>query len=65
MAPVAKNRPSTIRSLSDGTGSFFKKFLKNLYCDIIELDKGYKLIYLFPNLVSVKKIFADFKLRTF
>ena len=64
IAPVAKNRPGTIRSLSNSIRHFFKKYLKTLYNNFIDLDKGYKSIYLFPNLVSVKKIFIDFKLKT-
>ena len=64
IAPVAKNRPGTIRSLSNSTEHFFKKYLKTLYDNIIDLDKSYKFIYLFPNLDSNKKIFIDFKLRT-
>ena len=62
---MAKNRPGTIRFSSDGTDRFFIKFFKNLYNNIIELNKGYKSIYLFPNLGSVKKIFRDFNLRAF
>ena len=62
---MVKNRPNIIRFLSNSTDGFSIKFLKNLYSNIIELDKGYKSIYLFPNLVSVKKIFKDFNLRTF
>ena len=64
IAPVAKNRLGTIRSLSDSTEHFFKKYLKTLYNNIIDLDKGYRFIYLFLNLSSYKKIFVDFKLRT-
>ena len=62
---MVKNRPNIIRFSSNNTDGFSIKFLKNLYSNIIELDKGYKSIYLFPNLVSVKKIFKDFNLRTF
>ena len=62
---MAKNRPDIIRFSSNGTDGFLIKFLKNLYYNIIELDKGYKSIYLFPNLVSMKKIFRDFNLRAF
>ena len=65
IAPVAKNRPNTIRSLSDGGWLNLKKFLETLYSNIIDLNKNYKFISLFSNLVSVKKIFIDFKLRTF
>ena len=61
---MAKNRPSTIRSISDSTRHFFKKYLKTLYNNIIDLDKGYRFIYLFSNLGNYKKIFIDFKLRT-
>ena len=64
IAPVAKNRLGTIRSLSDGTRHFFKKYLKTLYDNTIDLDKGYRFIYLFSNLNNNKKIFIDFKLRT-
>ena len=64
IAPMVKNRPGTIRSLSNSTRYFFKKYLKTLYNNIIDLDKGYRFIYLFPNLVSIKEIFVDFKLRT-
>ena len=63
IAPMAKNRPGTIRSLSDGIEYFFKKYLKTLYNNIINLNKGYRFIYLFFNLNSDKKIFIDFKLR--
>ena len=62
---MVKNYPDTIRFLSNSTNRFSIKFLKNLYSNIIELDKGYKSIYLFPNLVSVKKLFKDLNLRTF
>ena len=62
---MAKNRPSTIRSSSDDTRSISKKFLKILYSDIIELDKGYKSIYLFTNSVNIKRIYKSLKLRTF
>ena len=65
MAPVAKKQPPTTLPLSDGTEDFFKKFLKTLYGNVIGLKKRYKSIYLFPNLFSVKKMFGDFKLRTF
>ena len=65
IAPITKNRLDTIRSLSNSTRYFFKKYLKTLYSNIIDLNKDYKSIYLFSNLVSVKKIFIDFKLRTF
>ena len=65
MGPVTKKQPLITLSLSDGTEDFFKKFLKTLYGIVIGLSKCYKSIYLFPNLVSVKKIFGDFKLRTF
>ena len=65
MGPVAKKQPLITLSLSDDTEDFFKKFLKTLYGNVIGLNKGYKSIYLFPNLVSVKKVFRDFKLRTF
>ena len=65
MASVAKKQPLTTLPLSDGTEDFFKKFLKTLYSNVIELKKRYKSIYLFPNLVTVKKMFRDFKLRTF
>ena len=65
MSPVAKKQPLITLSLSDGTEDFFKKFLKTLYGNVIGLKKRYKSIYLFPNLVSVKKMFGDFKLRTF
>ena len=65
MAPVAKKQPPTTLPLSDGTEDFFKKFLKTLYGNIIGLKKRYRSIYLFPNLISVKKMFGDFKLRTF
>ena len=64
IAPMAKNRPSTIRSLSDSIRHFFKKYLKTLYNNIIDLDKDYRFIYLFFNLNNNKKIFIDFKLRT-
>ena len=64
IAPMAKNRPGTIRSLSNSIKHFFKKYLKTLYNNIIDLDKGYRFIYLFSNLVSIKEIFIDFKLRT-
>ena len=63
IAPVAKNRPGTIRFLSNSTGHFLKKYLKTLYSNIIDLDKNYKSIYLFSNLISVKKIFIEVKLR--
>ena len=65
MAPVAKKQPPTTLPLSDGTEDCFKKFLKTLYSNVIGLKKRYKSIYLFPNLASVKKMFGDFKLRTF
>ena len=65
MGPVAKKQPPTTLYLSDGTEDFFKKFLNTLYGNVIGLSKGYKSVYLFPNLVSVKKMFGDFKLRTF
>ena len=63
IAPMVKNRPGIIRSLSNSIRHFFKKYLKTLYNNIIDLDKGYRFIYLFPNLVSIKEIFIDFKLR--
>ena len=63
IAPVVKNHSNTIRSLSDSTRHFFKKYLKTLYNNIIDLDKSYRFIYLFSNLSSDKKIFIDFKLR--
>ena len=65
MGPVAKKQPLITLPLSNGTEDFFKKFLETLYSNVIRLNKGYKSIYLFPNLVSVKKMFGDFKLRTF
>ena len=64
IAPMVKNRPGIIRSLSNNTKYFFKKYLKTLYNNIIDLDKSYRFIYLFPNLDNNKKIFIDFKLRT-
>ena len=62
---MVKNRPNTIRSLSDSTRSISKKFLKILYSDIIELNKGYKSIYLFTNSISIKRIYKSLKLGTF
>ena len=59
---VAKNRPNIISSLSDSIRLNLKKFLKILYSNIIELDKYYKSIYLFPNLVSINFFFIEFKL---
>ena len=64
IAPMAKNCPSTIRSLSNSTEHFFKKYLKTLYNNIIDLNKGYRFIYLFFNLNNNKKIFINFKLKT-
>ena len=52
MAPVAKKQPPTTISSTDGAWSFFKKYLKTLYGNLIGLNKSYKYIYLFPNLVS-------------
>ena len=63
IAPMIKNRPGTIRSLNNSIKHFFKKYLKILYNNIIDLDKSYKFIYLFFNLNNNKKIFIDFKLR--
>ena len=63
IAPMVKNRPSTIRSLSNSIKYFFKKYLKILYNNIIDLNKSYKSIYLFSNLVNIKKIFIKFKLK--
>ena len=64
IASIVKNRLNTIRSLSNSTRYFFKKYLKTLYNNIIDLDKSYRFIYLFFNLDNNKKIFIDFKLRT-
>ena len=49
---VAKKQPLTTLSSTDGISQLFIKFLKSLYSNIIELQKGYKSIYLLPNLVS-------------
>ena len=62
---MVKNRPNTIRSSSNNTRSIFREFLKILLGNIIELDKGYKSIYLFPNSVNVKEIYKSLKLGTF
>ena len=42
MAPVAKKQPPTTISSTDGAWSFFKKYLKTLYGNLIGLNKGYK-----------------------
>ena len=65
IAPVAKNGCGTTRSKSDSTAHFFKKYFKIFYYNLIKLDKDYKSINLFPNLVSVKKLYINLKLRTF
>ena len=62
---MLKNRPSIIKFLSDSTWLIFKKFLKILYNNIIELDKNYKSIYLFINLINIKRIYKSLKLGTF
>ena len=59
---MIKNRFNTIKYLSNSTKYFFKKYIKTLYNNIIELDKNYKSIYLFSSLIS---FFINFKLRTF
>ena len=60
-----KNKCDITRSKSDNTVHFFKKYFEIFYYNLIELDKGYKSIYLFPNLVSVKKLYINLKLGTF
>ena len=65
IAPVAKNGYDTTRSKSDSAVHFFKKYFKNFYYNLIELDKGYKSIYLFLNLINIKKLYINLKLGTF
>ena len=65
IALVVKNRYGTIKSKSNSIIYFFKKYFKIFYYNLIELDKGYKSINLFPNLVSIKKLYINLKLGTF
>ena len=65
IAPVAKNGCDITRFKSNNTIHFFKKYFKIFYYNLIELNKGYKSINLFPNLVSIKKLYINLKLRTF
>ena len=60
-----KNRYDTTKSKSNSIIYFFKKYFKVFYYNLIELDKGYKFIDLFPNLVSIKKLYINLKLGTF
>ena len=65
IAPVAKNGCGTTRSKSDSIVHFFKKYFRIFYYNFIELNKGYRSIYLFPNLISIKKLYINLKLKTF
>ena len=65
MAPVAKKQPPSTLSSTDGAWSFFKKYLKTLYGNLIGLNKGYKYMYLFPNLVSGLLIYINPQVGSF
>ena len=65
IGPVAKKQPPSTLSSTDGAWSFFKKYLKTLYGNLIGLNKGYKSIYLFPNLVSGLLIYINPQVGSF
>ena len=60
-----KNRYNITKSKNNSIVHFFKKYFKVFYYNLIELNKGYKFIFLFPNLVNVKKLYINLKLKTF
>ena len=60
-----KNRYNITKSKSNSTIYFLKKYFKIFYYSFIELDKSYKSIYLFPNLINTKRLYINLKLKTF
>ena len=60
-----KNRYNTIKFKSNNIIYFFKKYFKIFYYNLIELDKGYKFINLFSNLIYIKKLYINLKLEIF
>ena len=65
IGPVAKKQPPSTLSSTDGIGSILVMYLKTLYGNIIGLNKGYKYMYLFPNLVSGLLIYINPQVGSF
>ena len=65
IGPVAKKQPPSTLSSTDGAWSFFKRYLKTLYGNLIGLNKGYKYMYLFPNLVSGLLVYINPQVGSF